>query len=90
MFWRSQMRLHDKEWAIIAPNGDTRIVWARRPFRGTRGPRCDRCGASLLQPNGIVIAQFAFDRPLVGYVDCTTCLTRNTRRLIGPRPDLYG
>ena len=87
VFWREQMALHDREWAMIAPNGDLRVVRGR-PRQGTRGPNCDRCGASLLLGNGAVIAQFAFNRPRVGYVDCLTCWTRNTRRLLHPRPDL--
>lgn len=84
--WRRLLGLHHREYALIGPNGDVRIKYGC-PQRHHRGPYCDRCGHTLLLPDGTVTAGFEFNRPGLAYVDCRVCGTRNTR---ASRVGIYG
>lgn len=83
---RLLLGLHNREWAIIAPNGDVRFKYGCHHLHH-QGPRCDRCGTSLLNPNGTVSAEFLPDRPGLAFVECPRCETRNTRP---SRARIYG
>lgn len=76
--WLKQLVLHDREFALIAPDGAIRVKYAcAQPHHS--GPRCDRCGHSMLLRDGTVNAEFDGQKPGLAYIECRTCLTRNTR-----------